>query len=196
MLIITKLSYTRVEFFFFFGCPVACVILVSQPGMEPVTPALEAQSLNHLTSKGSPHPQPPGILHALCPALHTKADHCTPYTLCHSGSLALQLLVGVGQWEAPTRDEQARERGEVSVFYPCSLLAQGIFSGISCIPSLALFFPWWQQLLPGGPLIAIQALTGFQLGTALSGVVLNRLRWILFSVVHWSMIRRQHLNAC
>ena len=31
------------------GCPKACVILVPQPGIEPIPLALGVQSLNHLT---------------------------------------------------------------------------------------------------------------------------------------------------
>ena len=31
------------------GCPMACMILVPQPGIEPISPALGVQSLNHLT---------------------------------------------------------------------------------------------------------------------------------------------------
>ena len=43
-------------FFFFFGLLVwphcaACGILVPQPGIEPVPPAVEAQSLNHWTAR-------------------------------------------------------------------------------------------------------------------------------------------------
>ena len=54
----------------------------------------------------------------------------------------MEALQGSGRRPVVTGDEQAGERREVRVFYPCSLLAQGIFSGISCIPSLALSFPW------------------------------------------------------
>ena len=32
----------------------ACGILVPRPGIEPVPPAVEAQSLNHLTSREAP----------------------------------------------------------------------------------------------------------------------------------------------
>ena len=41
----------RINFFFFWPCHVACGILVSQPGIEIVPPALEAQSLNHWTTR-------------------------------------------------------------------------------------------------------------------------------------------------
>ena len=34
-------------FFFFWLCHVACGILVPQPGIEPMPPAVEEQSLNH-----------------------------------------------------------------------------------------------------------------------------------------------------
>ena len=40
-------------FFFFFG-HVACGVLVSLPGIEPIPPSLEAQSLNHWTARKSP----------------------------------------------------------------------------------------------------------------------------------------------
>ena len=36
---------------FFFGHHVACGILVLQPGIEPMPPALEAWSLNHWTAR-------------------------------------------------------------------------------------------------------------------------------------------------
>ena len=39
--------------FIFWLCHVACVILVTQPGIKPVPPALEAWSLNHWTAKKS-----------------------------------------------------------------------------------------------------------------------------------------------
>ena len=39
---------------FIFGC-VACGVLVPQPGIEPVPPALEAWSLSHWTSGEIPH---------------------------------------------------------------------------------------------------------------------------------------------
>ena len=40
--------------FFFWPRPTACGILVSQPGMEPKPPALEARSLNHWTVREVP----------------------------------------------------------------------------------------------------------------------------------------------
>ena len=39
-------------YLFFWSCCVACGILVPQPGIKPVPPALEAQSVNHWTTKG------------------------------------------------------------------------------------------------------------------------------------------------
>ena len=39
---------------FFWSCRVACGILVPQPGIKPVPPALEAQSVNHWTTRGVP----------------------------------------------------------------------------------------------------------------------------------------------
>ena len=39
--------------FIFWLCHVACGILVTQPGIKPVPPALEAWSLNHWTAKKS-----------------------------------------------------------------------------------------------------------------------------------------------
>ena len=45
------------SFFFFFltfGCRAAGRILVSQPGIKPAPPALEAMSLNHWTDKEVP----------------------------------------------------------------------------------------------------------------------------------------------
>ena len=42
------------NFFFFLPSPVARGILVPQPGIKPVPPALEAQSLNHWTAREVP----------------------------------------------------------------------------------------------------------------------------------------------
>ena len=41
-------------FFFFWPCTVACGILVPQPGIEPSSPAVEAQSLNHWCAREVP----------------------------------------------------------------------------------------------------------------------------------------------
>ena len=42
--------------FFFFGCAAQLVgILVPQPGVEPVPPAVEARSLNHWTAREVAH---------------------------------------------------------------------------------------------------------------------------------------------
>ena len=52
----TVRSHYKIIVFFFFPrlrC-VACGILVSQPGIEPLPPALGAWSLNHWTVKESP----------------------------------------------------------------------------------------------------------------------------------------------
>ena len=40
---------------FFFFCHLACGILVSRPGIQPACLALEAQSLNHWTTRKAPH---------------------------------------------------------------------------------------------------------------------------------------------
>ena len=40
--------------FFFWPCPTACGILLPWPGIEPTTPAVEAQSLNHWTAREVP----------------------------------------------------------------------------------------------------------------------------------------------
>ena len=42
------------RFFFFWPCHVTFGILVPQPGIEPVPPAVEAQSLNHWTAREVP----------------------------------------------------------------------------------------------------------------------------------------------
>ena len=39
------------KFFIFWLCHAACGILVTWPGIEPAPPALEAQSLNHRTTR-------------------------------------------------------------------------------------------------------------------------------------------------
>ena len=36
--------------------PIACRILVPKPGIKPTAPALEAQSLNHRTTREAPWP--------------------------------------------------------------------------------------------------------------------------------------------
>ena len=42
---------SRLILFVFWSCRAACGILVPRPGIEPAPPALEAQSLNHWTTK-------------------------------------------------------------------------------------------------------------------------------------------------
>ena len=37
--------------FFFWTCPMACGILVPQPGIKPTPPVLKAQHLNHWTTR-------------------------------------------------------------------------------------------------------------------------------------------------
>ena len=41
-------------FFFFWPCCVACIILIPWPGVEPMSPALESQNLNHWTIREVP----------------------------------------------------------------------------------------------------------------------------------------------
>ena len=50
-------------FFFFWPCRTACGILVPQPGIKPMPPAVEAWSLNHWTAREVP------VLHSLLPFL-------------------------------------------------------------------------------------------------------------------------------
>ena len=45
---------TTLFLFFLFGCAQACGILVSQPRIEPMSPALEARSSNHQTAREFP----------------------------------------------------------------------------------------------------------------------------------------------
>ena len=47
------------NYYYLFGC-MACGILFSQPGIEPMPPAGEAQSPNHWAAKGIP------LFHVLC----------------------------------------------------------------------------------------------------------------------------------
>ena len=49
-----KTTHNFLSFFFFFGCAAACRILVPQPGIEPVPPAVEAWSPNHWTTREVP----------------------------------------------------------------------------------------------------------------------------------------------
>ena len=58
-----RLTFPRVPFepfffFFFWPCHTACGILVPQPGIKPVPPALEAQSSNHWTAREFPPFEP------------------------------------------------------------------------------------------------------------------------------------------
>ena len=46
-----------INFFFFLPRHTACAILVHRPGIEPMSPALEAQSLNHWTAREVPKAQ-------------------------------------------------------------------------------------------------------------------------------------------
>ena len=62
-------SYDMLQFgFLYFGC-VACGILVSWPGTEPVPCTLEAQSLNHWTTREVP---PLGFFKILLDFLYTS----------------------------------------------------------------------------------------------------------------------------
>ena len=49
-------SYPRFIFIYFWPWYVACGILVPGPGIEPVPPTVEAQSLNHWTTREVPYP--------------------------------------------------------------------------------------------------------------------------------------------
>ena len=51
--------------FFFRPCQVACGTLVPLPGIEPVPPAVEAQSLNHWTTREVPPCLHPCLIHHL-----------------------------------------------------------------------------------------------------------------------------------
>ena len=46
--------YRRSYSFFLFCCATACGILVPQPGIKPMSPAVEAQSLNHWIIREAP----------------------------------------------------------------------------------------------------------------------------------------------
>ena len=48
-------THTLFFFFFFFFGHMACRILVPRPGIKPLPPALEAQSLNHWTAREVPY---------------------------------------------------------------------------------------------------------------------------------------------
>ena len=50
--IVPSLSFFQLSLFWL--CSVACRILVPQPGIKPVTPAVEAKSLNHWTAREVP----------------------------------------------------------------------------------------------------------------------------------------------
>ena len=54
-------------------CPMACGILVSPPGTEPLSPALEVWSLNHWTAR---EVSPVGLLHSppQCSTLENPMD--------------------------------------------------------------------------------------------------------------------------
>ena len=51
----SKFSFNLTYFFSFWPCCSACRISVPQPGIKPVPPAMEAQSLNHWTAGEVPH---------------------------------------------------------------------------------------------------------------------------------------------
>ena len=50
------LLYPHIFFLTFWSFPMACGILVPQPEIEPIPPALEVQSLNHWTTREVPGP--------------------------------------------------------------------------------------------------------------------------------------------
>ena len=63
--------------FFFWPCQMACRILIPQPGIEPMLPAVEAQSPNHWTTREVP------CLYILNRLLsRTDLENCLSYFLC------------------------------------------------------------------------------------------------------------------
>ena len=50
----TLVCFPGVTFFFFLPCGTVCGILVPRPGIKPVSPALEAWSLKHWTTRDVP----------------------------------------------------------------------------------------------------------------------------------------------
>ena len=50
------LSFKKLLIFISWPCHVACGILVPQPGIEPMPPEVEGQSLNHWTTMEVPGP--------------------------------------------------------------------------------------------------------------------------------------------
>lgn len=78
----------------------------------------------------SPTPSHPwATLQPPCPALYKEDDLCRLY---HPISLAPLRPVGVGQWQAPTRDGRVRERGWG--IFPNSLSTRTYFLAIGILP--------------------------------------------------------------
>ena len=60
-----NLKQKEIDFFFFWSCHTAYGILVPHPGIEPMPPALEAQSLNHQTSREVPKRDNLSFVHSI-----------------------------------------------------------------------------------------------------------------------------------
>ena len=63
----------------FLATPTACGVLVPQPGIEPVSPALEAQSLKHWTAGGSPSCPPPTTTMTAKMSFHPCLENALSY---------------------------------------------------------------------------------------------------------------------
>ena len=76
------------SFFFLGPCCIACLILVPQPGIKPVPPALGEWSLNHWTTKQSPFPH-------LFVLLRPSMDGVMPICMGESGLTGplIQMLI-------------------------------------------------------------------------------------------------------
>ena len=80
-------------FFVFFFCGAACGILVLQPGIKPVPPAVGARSLNHWTARDVPAESSLSVCvsQGECASLYTHV--C--FSVCVSPGVSLVLLVRV-----------------------------------------------------------------------------------------------------
>ena len=95
-------------FFFFWPCHAACGILVPQPGIEHVPPALEAWSLNHWTSR-----EVPMLLFLDEDTLHERSglldSETNSWTLCISMDTKLRFLM--------SKDTVDKIRGLLNITY-------------------------------------------------------------------------------
>ena len=120
------LGNTIFPFFYFLPCHVAYRILVPQPGIKPMPPAVEAQYLNHQTTWDIPrnitNPWAAVASEALLPPNPPLVPHCE---LCHWERPR------ASHWERPLRASMLAKEATTPREAPQALCAPCPSSGVS-----------------------------------------------------------------